>query len=66
MRSKLWTVIPFSAALLAGCATTTPSTDWTRPILFNSTETIYWLAENDEDLLRQIVTHNEQVEQLRR
>jgi hypothetical protein len=29
-----------------------------------SMDTVDWLADNDEQLLRQIVSHNEQVEQL--
>jgi hypothetical protein len=38
--------------------------DIAKPILMGSMDTVDWLADNDEQLLRQIVSHNEQVEQL--
>lgn len=50
------------AALLSGCVGTNLSgnyQDIATPILFGSEKTVDWLLENDEDLLRQIVTHNE-------
>lgn len=54
-----------SVALLSGCVSPTSNYgDIAKPILFGHVDTIDWLAENDERLLRQIVTHNEQVETL--
>lgn len=48
-----------SSALLTGCATTTDDCAWSRDIFFGSADTVEWLAENDQRLLRDIVTHNE-------
>jgi len=54
-----------SAVLLSGCVTTVSNYgDLAKPILIGSMDTVDWLADNDEPLLRQIVTHNEKVEQL--
>jgi hypothetical protein len=54
-----------SAVLLAGCVTPSGNYgDIAKPIFFGSTATIEWLAANDEAMLRQVVTHNEQVERL--
>ena len=65
MKSKLWTGILLSLALSSGCAPPASSYgDIARPILFGGEPTIDWLAEYDEPLLRQIVTHNEQVAEL--
>jgi hypothetical protein len=50
---------------LVGCVTPSGNYgDIAKPILFGSVETIEWLAANDEAMLRQVVTHNEQVERL--
>jgi hypothetical protein len=41
---------------------TSPSGDFcdiARPIYFNSEEVVDWLLENDEALLRDLVSHNE-------
>jgi hypothetical protein len=54
-----------SAVLLAGCVTPSGNYgDIAKPIMFGSVATIEWLATNDEAMLRQVVTHNEQVERL--
>ena len=50
------------AGLLSGCVATSPSGDFceiARPIYFNSEEVVDWLLENDETLLRDLVSHNE-------
>lgn len=63
MRLKLWIVTLSSLVLVAGCETPTGDfADIAKPIVFSSEETVDWLAENDESLLRQIVAHNELVE----
>ena len=65
MKSKLLILTLSSVALLSGCVKPTGDySDIAEPIFFGSMETVYWLADNDEPLLRQIVTHNEKVEQL--
>lgn len=49
-----------SAVLLSGCDV--PSGDFcdvSRPIYIVSESVVDWLAENDEALLRDIVSHNE-------
>lgn len=52
-------------ALSSGCVPPESSYgDIAKPILFGGEPTIDWLAEYDEPLLRQIVTHNEQVAEL--
>jgi len=54
-----------SAALLSGCVKLSSNYgDLAKPIMLGSMNTVDWLAENDESLLRQIVSHNEKVEQL--
>jgi hypothetical protein len=54
-----------SAVLLSGCVKPVSNYgDLAKPILLGSTDTVDWLADNDESLLRQIVSHNEKVEQL--
>lgn len=47
--------------LLAGCmhAPDGDFCDISRPILFDSAETINWLAEHDPWMLRSVVAHNE-------
>jgi hypothetical protein len=65
MKSKLLILTLLSSAALAGCVTPSGNYgDIAKPILFGSVETIEWLAANDEAMLRQVVTHNEQVERL--
>lgn len=65
MKSKLLVLTISSAVLLSGCVTTVSNYgDLAKPILLGSMKTIDWLADNDELLLRQIVSHNEKVEQL--
>lgn len=65
MKYRLWTAILLSLALSSGCAPPENSYgDIAKPILFGGELTIDWLAEYDEPLLRQIVTHNEQVAEL--
>ena len=54
-----------SAVLLNGCVKPVSNYgDLAKPILLGSMKTVDWLADNDEPLLRQIVSHNEKVEQL--
>jgi hypothetical protein len=54
-----------SVVLLSGCATPSGSFgDIAKPIMMGSMKTVDWLADNDEPLLRQIVSHNEKVERL--
>jgi hypothetical protein len=51
--------------ILAGCVTPSGNYgDIAKPIMFGSVATIEWLLANDEAMLRQVVTHNEQVERL--
>ena len=46
--------------LLSGCDVPTGNyCDIAKPLYFNTSQTIDWLAENDESLLRDIVIHNE-------
>jgi hypothetical protein len=62
MKLRLWTAILSSLVLVSGCVPPASSYgDIARPMLFGGEATIDWLAEYDEPLLRQIVTHNEQV-----
>lgn len=61
---KLLILTLSSVVLLSGCAVSNGNyIDIAKPILMGSMETVDWLADNDEQLLRQIVSHNEQVEQ---
>jgi hypothetical protein len=65
MKSKLLVLMISSVVLLSGCVTTVSNYgDIAKPILMGSMNTVDWLADNDESLLRQIVSHNEKVEQL--
>lgn len=60
MKSRLWIAMLSSAVLLSGCDV--PSGDFcdvSRPIYIVSESVVDWLAENDEALLRDIVSHNE-------
>lgn len=60
MRSKLWIGTLCATVLVSGCVT--PSGDFcdvARPIYIGSESVVDWLAENDETLLRDIVSHNE-------
>lgn len=55
-----------SAALLSGCVN--PSGDFcdvAQPIYFDRAVVVDWLSENDEVLLRSIVSHNEKTESCR-
>lgn len=65
MKSKRLIVTLCAAGLLSGCVA--PSGDYcdiARPIYFDGVETVDWLMYNDQPVLREIVTHNEQVERL--
>ena len=61
-----------SAALVAGCVgenpvSLPPANEYcvvVNPIFFDDEKSVDWLAENDPDLLRSIVSHNEQMERL--
>jgi hypothetical protein len=65
MKFRLWIATLLSLVLVSGCVHPENSYgDIARPILFGGEPTIDWLAEYDEPLLRQIVTHNEQVAEL--
>ena len=60
MKLKHWIVTVSSAALLSGCvAPRGDFCDVARPIYFGSAAVVDWLAENDEALLRDVVSHNE-------
>lgn len=61
-KSRLLIATLFVAGLLSGCVATSPSGDFcdiARPIYLNSEEVVDWLLENDEALLRDLVSHNE-------
>lgn len=63
MKWKPLTAALLSSALLVGCAI--PSGDFcdlSEPILFDTPASVVWLSAHDENLLRDIVAHNEQVE----
>jgi hypothetical protein len=50
-------------ALVSGCANPSGNyCDIHKPLLFGSGETVEWLGQNDQDLLRGIVTENEKWE----
>jgi hypothetical protein len=54
-------ILILSTALTSGCAARIDGDfcDLARPILFDSAETINWLADNDPWMLRSVVAHNE-------
>ena len=59
------TGVLFATGLLSGCVS--PSGDYcdiANPIYLSGVQTVDWLIHNDEPVLRDIVTHNEQVERL--
>jgi hypothetical protein len=63
MRLKLLIVSLSSLALVSGCVT--PSGDFcdiARPIYIGDDYVVDWLSENDEGLLRSVVSHNEMTE----
>lgn len=65
MRSRPLIVTLFGAVLLSGCAT--GNGDYcaiSRPILFDTQETVDWLIDHDPKLLTDVTVHNEQVERL--
>jgi hypothetical protein len=60
MKLKLWIVTLSSLALVAGCEAPTGNfCEVARPIYIGGDPVIDWLAENDEVLLRSVVSHNE-------
>lgn len=51
-----------SAVPLSGCVA--PATEYctlSKPIMLGSQETVDWLSDNDEQMLSEVVVHNEQV-----
>lgn len=51
-----------SSALVAGCGVqVTEYCVLTEPILFGSEKTVDWLAANDEQMLTDIIVHNERM-----
>ena len=56
-----WSLIPISLiALTSGCGTTTSNyCDIAAPLYFDPGDTIDYLSQNDEQLLRDIVVNNE-------
>jgi hypothetical protein len=63
MKSKLWIVSLSSLVLVSGCVA--PSGDFcdiARPIYIGGDHVVDWLSENDEVLLRSVVSHNEMTE----
>lgn len=64
MKSKLLIVTLCAAGLLSGCAGQTPSGDFcdiARPIYFDGEIVVDWLLDNDETMLRDVVSHNEMI-----
>ena len=60
MKSKPLTATLFAVALLSGCVS--PSGDFcdiAQPIYIDSEAVVDWLLDNDEALLRDVVSHNE-------
>lgn len=53
----------FAAALLFGCVTASSGDfcDIARPIYIGGDDVVWWLGENDEPMLRAVVTHNEKL-----
>jgi hypothetical protein len=67
MKLKPLIVILLGGALLSGCAKT-PSGDFcdiARTIYFDGEIVVDWLLDNDEQLLRNVVAHNEIVAKCR-
>jgi len=63
MKSKLLIVTLLGAGLLFGCAKI-PNGDFcdiARTIYFDGETVVGWLLDNDEQLLRNVVAHNEKV-----
>jgi hypothetical protein len=59
-KSKRLIATLFGVVLLSGCVS--PSGDFcdvSRPIYIDSEAVVDWLVENDEALLRDVVSHNE-------
>jgi hypothetical protein len=59
-KSKRLIATLFGVVLLSGCVS--PSGDFcdvARPIYIGSESVVDWLVENDEALLRDVVSHNE-------
>lgn len=64
MKSRLW-ILPLSSLAVSGGCAVVPNGDFcdvARPIYISSTAVVDWLAENDEQLLRDVVSHNEKTE----
>lgn len=59
MRLRLLALTISSVALLSGCATQGSECVWSKDVLIGSEESVDWLSENDEELLRSIIEHNE-------
>ena len=60
MKSRLLVATILNVGLLSGCvAQTGDFCDVARPIYIGSENVVDWLAENDENLLRSVVSHNE-------
>jgi len=61
MRFRLWIVTLCGLAVLSGCVTANSGDfcDIARPMYFGSDASVDWIADNDERLLRDIVSHNE-------
>jgi hypothetical protein len=54
-----WIVMSCALALTTGCARTDVGCAVFPPIWMGSGETADWLLENDEQMLRAVVSHNE-------
>jgi hypothetical protein len=60
MRFRLWIVTLCALVGVSGCvASTGDFCDIARPMYFASDASVDWIADNDERLLRDIVSHNE-------
>ncbi len=56
----------WSVALLSGCATQHGDfCEIASPIYFDRPDVVTWLTENDAEMLRDVVVHNEMVDRCR-
>ena len=61
-KSKVLIATLFAGVQLSGCVGTSPSGDFcdvAQPIYIGGSDVVDWLLENDESLLRDVVSHNE-------
>lgn len=59
-KSKHLATMLCATALLSGCVNQSGDfCDVARPIYIGSTDVVDWLIENDEPLIREVISHNE-------